>query len=682
MVRVLPDVIGLDREFDYLLPRSMGPQSEQAGGVGVGAMVRIELHGRRVNGWVVSEHSQPTEGIDLKPLAGYRGHGPSEEVVDLARWAAWRWSGPMARFLRTASPPRLILADLPARGEGAFKATGSRRGSLLPEQKALGESVGGGCTVLRLAPGIDRLCWVEAILELMDLAMGRTDRSMGPPSAIVLVPTQRGAEALSIALRSAGQDVARWPQQWDLAAAGGRIVVGARGAAWASAPDLCGIIVLDSHDERYQEERSPTWDGWVVAAERARRSKVPCVLISPCPTLVQTHSAQVVKTSAAFERKGWPLVEVVDRRGADPREGVLGERVVTALKRAIASGQHALCIYNRTGGVRLLTCRACGEPVVCESCGGAMGAGGALRAGGTGGSLGLRERFDSSKLQQSPSPKGGSFSASQIGEHDLLRCALCREARPQVCLRCGSFSLRVARRGVSRLRSELEAILGVEVGEVTGAVRDDAHLAGVPQQGIGGERPGATLRSGGGQIGGPHQAGGTVPYPQVSVVIGTEAVLHRAQAASLVVFLDMDQALLAPRFTASEEALALLALAARRTGGRDGHGRLMIQTRIPDHPAVLAACKGDPDLLASSEIPVRQALRLPPFSAIGLIRGPGAGDLALSISERDLEVEVRGPDAQGAWQVRAASHDLLCQALASPRPLSGRVRVSVDPRHI
>ena len=49
--------------------------------------------------------------------------------------------------------------------------------------------------------------------------------------------------------------------------------------------------------------------------------------------------------------------------------------------------------------------------------------------------------------------------------------------------------------------------------------------------------------------------------PDADVVLGTEAVLHRVRSADAVVFLDIDQELLAPRYRAGEESLALLARA-------------------------------------------------------------------------------------------------------------------------
>jgi len=146
------------------------------------------------------------------------------------------------------------------------------------------------------------------------------------------------------------------------------------------------------------------------------------------------------------------------------------------------------------------------------------------------------------------------------------------------------------------------------------------------------------------------------------------------------VFLDVDQHLLAPRDGAGEEALALLARASRLVGGRQSGGRILVQTRIPDHEVLRAAVHADPFLLAGPERELRQGLALPPFGALALLRGPGSADYATALRSNDeLSVSSSEPER---WLVRAADHPILCDALAStPRP-AGRLRVEVDPTDV
>src|SRR5436190_2468006 len=106
LVRVIPDVTGLDNEFDYLVPEGVDAP--------VGTRVRVPLHGRRVAGWVVA--ADPPDALDagrLRELAAVSSRGPAADLVELARWASVRWAaGRLRPFLVTASPPTNV-AGLP-----------------------------------------------------------------------------------------------------------------------------------------------------------------------------------------------------------------------------------------------------------------------------------------------------------------------------------------------------------------------------------------------------------------------------------------------------------------------------------------------------------------------------------------------------------------------------------------
>ena len=226
---------------------------------------------------------------------------------------------------------------------------------------------------------------------------------------------------------------------------------------------------------------------------------------------------------------------------------------------------------------------------------------------------------------------------------DELVAADGSERRPVVCALCGSTVLRNLRMGVTRAREDLASLIAEPVGELTA----DSDT-------VGSER----------------------------IVVGTEAVLWRLRSAAAVVFLDFDQELLAPRQRASEQALALLSGAARLTGGRRRGGRLVIQTRQPDHPVVRAATLADPSILATVERRRRGELGLPPFGAQAKVSGPGAEAFISALREADpAAVSIRGP-LGGQFLLRASSHDPLLDLLAAtPRPAE-RVRVEVDPLRV
>jgi primosomal protein N' (replication factor Y) len=609
VVRVVPDVPAIHRRFDYSVPAALGPTLR------VGSRVRIELHGRRVGAWVVEDQVADSLGVPLKPLAASSGDGPPPELVALAEWAAWRWAGPMSSFLGTASPPRLVRGvwsregtptgpvdggsdpRTPSPGGGSVELVDGVLETARPTDAggvAEGpEASHGHPSVVRLAPSLDATLVVRELIH-----------RLGPAGLLVLVPSAARAARLAGLLRSSGVEVALMPDGWERAAAGRSVVVGTRAAAWAPIPHLRAVVVLDAHDEVYREERSPTWSAVDVVVERGSRDGAPVALVSSCPPVAMAEGRRLVTTARAVERRGWPVVEVVDRTGDDPRTGLFSERLARLLHTVLDQPEgRMVCILNRTGRARLLACAHCGALARCTRCGGAM---------------------------------------AQDRSGEGLQCRRCEERRPTVCAECDATRLKALRIGVTRATEELSALTGVEAREVTGS-SDPADTAGL-----------AVAR----------------------LVVGTEAALHRVRRATAVAFLDIDQHLLAARFGAGEETLALLARAARLVGTRDGGGRLLVQTRIPDHEVLRAAVHADPALLSEPERLIRQTLGLPPFGALAVLRGPGGPAYADGLgSVAGISVSSDGD----RWLVRAPDHATLCDGLASvPRPTE-RLRVEVDP---
>ncbi len=303
IARVAPDVAGIAKTFDYLVPPAMEAD------VRVGTMVRVPLAGRRIGGWVVALADEAgtaalKSGRPLQPLAKVTGWGPPADLVRLAGWAGVRWAGRTTAFLRTASPPTAVRG-LPLRASGPLPPH-AEAGSPAADAFSPRE----GATVVRTPPADD-------LLPLVVEAAAHDD-------ALVLAPSLAAAALLAARLRRQGVRVAEVPRDWALAAAGGCVAVGARAAAWAPRPRLGAVLVLDEGDEAYQEERAPTWNARDVAVERARRAGVPCVLTSPHPSLeaLAGPGTELLVPSRSEERAGWPIVDVVDRRQEPPGSGL------------------------------------------------------------------------------------------------------------------------------------------------------------------------------------------------------------------------------------------------------------------------------------------------------------------------------------------------------------------------
>src|SRR5262249_18218417 len=177
-------------------------------------------------------------------------------------------------------------------------------------------------------------------------------------------------------------------------------------------------------------------------------------------------------------------------------------------------------------------------------------------------------------------------------------CRRCGTERPRVCLHCHSTRFSGRRPGVARLRDEMAALLPrATVADV------DASTAALPRADV-----------------------------LVGTAVGPGPALHRIDTeparTELVAFLEFDQELLAARYRAAEQALWLLGRAARAVGGRRGGGRVLVQTRTPDHDVIEAVHAADPTVVADAERGRRRRLGFPPFGGLaGLSGAPDVGGL-------------------------------------------------------
>ena len=588
IARVTPDVTGIDRSFDYLVPEQL------LGVVAIGDQVRVPLHGRAVGGWVVdlaavADHPDETEAASrLKAINTWSGHGPAADLVALSEWAAMHWTGRRRNFLSIASPERAVKQVPPrhrttARPEPVSPATldlleAQRRDGSLP------------WVVLRIPPASDPVPVLAAAVRF------------GP--TLVVTPSTADARLIGGRLRRTGLTVAVVPDEWSQAAAGVDIVIGARSAAWAPCPDLAVAVVLDEHDEALQSESSPTWHAREVVAERCRRAGAMTLLVSPCPSPIAVRDRRPAHPEHSREAAGWPAIEVVD---LDEDERWRTSLITSPLIEVLRSRARVICVLNRTGRARLVACRSCRELMTCEKC----------------------------------------DAAIALDDHGAVVCPRCPTTRPPICLNCRSSAMANLRAGVTRLREELEAAAGRPVAQITAQTPTDADM-------------------------------------QCDVVVGTEAVLHRSASADVVVFLDFDAELLAPFYSAADHAIALVVRAGRIVGPRRGSGRVILQSRQIGHPIIAGLAAGDPTALETYLMHQRATLRLPPFSAIAEITGPGAPGFIDSLGSYTTPDSVDiVADRSGAtlrWLIRASDAEELTELLASgSRPAGQRLRIAVDP---
>ena len=576
IVRVVPNVSGVNKTFDYLVPESLK-------NVKVGCIVRVELQGRRVDAWVIDEVVRPGL-IKFKDVISLLSEGPSEEVVQLSQWAAQRFCGPVRAVLSSASPS-LRIKKLGTRHSGAARKSGQR--GVVAEAEELFDNQRGGVLVWPAPRPL------RPVLE-SGISRGRT---------LVVTPSVGFARTIAQALRREGLSVALMPDDWQRAAEGVDVVVGARSAVWASIPELKSIIVLDEHDERLQDERSPTWHSRDVAIERARALGIPCLLVSPLPTVSATHWAGSQAVRFVEPASGdWPSIEVVDPYSdlgdeEKPQFGLLSSRLIEVLR---DKSKTVVCILNTKGRSRLLSCKACKAIIRCENC-------------------------DAAVIQN---------------EEGILECNRCGAHRPATCQSCSSNALALLRKGVAKMRDEIEKAALRQVVELSAETTVAANAASL-------------------------------------VYIGTEAALHRVSSADVVVFLDFDNELFAPTYRAGEQAWTLLIHATRLLKG-SSKALIVLQSQDASNTQYTDFVSPDPQLLIEREQKKRKVMQLPPYAAMARVvfADPTFNPADWTHCKLAFSSSVKTAE----FLVRAENDEALSQGIAQLRDeLSSRFRCYVDP---
>ncbi|HUV57281.1 MAG TPA: hypothetical protein VMV96_00590 [Acidimicrobiales bacterium] len=227
----------------------------------------------------------------------------------------------------------------------------------------------------------------------------------------------------------------------------------------------------------------------------------------------------------------------------------------------------------------------------------------------------------------------GQAEQEEVG---LIACRERHDPRLPFCRHCGATALKRVRVGVSTLARDVAAQLSQSVSEVTSS--SDPAL------------------------------------PLARVVVGTEAVWQRVRRTAVVIFVDFDQYLLAPRDSARREAITAVGKAGRLVGARgDGRGRVVLQTRRGEDPVISALKSGEFDSIIEEDLVTARILGLAPFGATASVTGPGAAEFIAQLRSEPVTID----ESTDGFVVRSSDVDTLTRALrATPRPTE-RVRVAV-----
>jgi primosomal protein N' (replication factor Y) len=443
--------------------------------------------------------------------------------------------------------------------------------ALMDEQQravtAIGETLGGfHCHLLDGITGSGKtevyLCLLEQVLEQGGQALLLVPEIGLTPQLLNRFKKRLGFEPV---VTHSGLSEGQRLKAWAMAKSGlARLVIGTRSALFLPMSELQLIILDEEHDASFKQQDGFRYSSRDVAVKRAAGLGVPVVLGTATPSLETFNNA-------AGNRYGWHRLRQRATGAAEPRwrvldliqqnmTGGISSTAREAIGETLGKGEQALIFLNRRGYAPVILCHECGWHAACQRC------------------------------------------DANMTWHKATRRLLCHHCEsaaqvPVMCPECGADALQGAGEGTE----QLEQMLGKAFPETPllrfdrDSVRKKGEFDRLSEQ---------------------------VKTGEPCLLVGTQMLAkgHHFPQVTLVVIVNLDQALYSADFRALERMGQLMVQVAGRAGRDQLPGEVILQTHYPQHESLLTLLSSGYEAFASDISKDRQTACLPPFSYQALLR--------------------------------------------------------------
>lgn len=345
------------------------------------------------------------------------------------------------------------------------------------------------------------------------------------------------------------------------------ILLGTRSALFTPCPQL-GLIILDEeHDTSFKQQEGFRFSARDVAIMRAKMLNIPIILGSATPSFeslynVQKKRFQLLKLPHRAGHATPPSLSLLDIRNQTLQEG-LSPPLIKEIQKILAKGEQVLLFLNRRGFAPTLICHRCGWVAQCLRC-------------------------DANLVVHY--------------QQQQLRCHHCESVKklPHNCPACQSIELKPLGLGTERVENALHHLFPTK--KIVRLDRDNTQRKGVLEK----------------HLEAIHQG-------QVDLILGTQMLAkgHHFPNVTLAVLIDVDSGLFSLDYHAPERLAQLIVQVSGRAGREKKKGRVIMQTRQPEHPLLNTLIHQGYQAFARAALAERKQAGLPPYSYQALIRAHG-----------------------------------------------------------
>ncbi|MGZ4953686.1 MAG: primosomal protein N' [Methylobacter sp.] len=342
------------------------------------------------------------------------------------------------------------------------------------------------------------------------------------------------------------------------------ILLGTRSALFTPLKNP-GLIILDEeHDASFKQQEGFRFSARDIAVVRGKLLNIPVLLGSATPALETLHNVDNKRYRLLHlpERAGnatAPVLQLLDIRNKRMQEG-LSEALIAEIHKTLAKNEQVLLFLNRRGFAPTLICHGCGWVARCRRC-----------------------------------------DANLVIHHDegILRCHHCGHEQRLIrdCPACKASELTPLGLGTERVEKVLAELFADKT--IVRLDRDSTQRKGSLEDYL-----------------------EQINQGTVDIILGTQMLAkgHHFPNVTLVAILDVDSGLFSIDFHAPEKMAQMIVQVSGRAGRAEKPGRVIMQTRQPDHPLLTTLIREGYSSFAKTALAERKEASLPPFSYQALLR--------------------------------------------------------------
>lgn len=347
------------------------------------------------------------------------------------------------------------------------------------------------------------------------------------------------------------------------------VVVGARSAIFLPFAKLGLCIVDEEHDQSYKQfDPAPRYNARDCAIMLAHMHGGKTLLGSATPAVETYYKALsgkygLVSLTERYKGAVLPEIEIVDMARAAKKKEVdasFAAPTIATVRHAVGDGRQAIIFHNRRGFAPMARCSKCQYIPKCQYC---------------------------------------DVSLTYHKRANSLVCHYCGASYPlpETCPACGEAAIDVVGYGTERIEDEVDRIfpeaktLRMDLDTTRNKNSYESIIDLFSQR-------------------------------KADILVGTQMVTKGLDfgGVSVVAVVNADNIINFPDFRSAERSFCILEQVSGRAGRRDVPGRVLIQTRNPEHPVIQRVQSHDYQAFYAAEIEERRVFSYPPFTRLIYIR--------------------------------------------------------------